>query len=97
MHIGNEHAYIALQEPHPGIVPATPHKAYCNFGVNHIGMIIDDAAATEALLLEQGYEPSSDMIVDTHRKRIYFFDKTGFEWEMVEYTSDSFEDRYLYE
>ena len=97
MHIGNEHAYFSLQEPHSGFAPASPNEGYVNFGVNHIGIIIEDAAATEALLLKQGYKPSSDMIVDTHRKRIYFFDKTGVEWEMTEYTSDVFEERYLYE
>jgi len=96
-HIGNEHSYIALQEPHPGFDPKSPHEAYRNHGVNHIGLIIDDAAATEKLLLEKGFKPNGPMMNDTYRKRIYFFDHTGLEWEMVEYLSDSPADKYLYE
>ena len=37
------------------------------------------------------------MITETFRKRIYFYDNTGIEWEMVEYLSDSPDEKYLYE
>lgn len=96
-HVGNEHSYLALQEPHPGAEPRFPNESYLNHGVNHIGLIISDAQATEKLLLEKGFKSNGPMLNDTYRKRIYFFDHTGIEWEMVEYLSDSPEDRYLYE
>ena len=97
VHIGNEQYYFALQEPHPGFDPQSPHEAYRNIGVNHLCLTIDDAAATEKLLLEQGYKPNGPMINETYRKRIYFFDRTGIEWEMVQYLSDAPDEKYLYE
>lgn len=97
VHVGNEHSYFALQEPHPGFESLAPLATYRNHSVNHIGLIIDNAAATEKLLLAKGYKPNGPMMKDTYRKRIYFYDKTGFEWEMVEYLSDSPEDKFLYE
>ncbi len=97
VHIGNNKSYFALQEPHPGCTVNSPHQTYRNLGVNHIGLIIEDAVATEALLLKNGYQANGPMVIESHRRRIYFYDHTGFEWEMVEYTSDSPSDRYLYE
>lgn len=96
-HVGNEESYIALQEPHPGFESMAPLETYRNHGVNHIGLIIENADRTEKKLLEKGYKPNGPMIVDTHRKRIYFYDQAGFEWEMVEYLSESFDEKYLYE
>ncbi len=97
VHIGNEESYIALQEPHPGFESMAPLETYRNHGVNHIGLIVEDAAKIEKKLLDKGFKPNGPMIVETHRKRLYFYDQAGFEWEMVEYLSDSFDDKYLYE
>jgi len=97
VHIGNEDSYIALQEPHPGFESMAPLQTYRNHGINHIGVIIQDATNAEKKLLARGYKPNGPMLVEKHRKRLYFYDKAGFEWEMVEYLSDSFEDKYLYE
>jgi len=96
-HIGNDHSYLALQEPHPGFDPQPPHEAYRNLGVNHICLTITDATATEKLLLQSGFKPNGPMINDTHRKRLYFYDHTGVEWELVEYLSAKPSERYLYE
>ena len=97
VHVGNEQSYFALQEPHPGFEPQSPHEAYRNFGVNHLCLTIDDAAAVEKLLLQNGYKPNGPMIEETYRKRIYFYDHTGIEWEMIEYLSDLPDKKYLYE
>ncbi len=97
VHIGNDECYLALQESHPGFSAQAPHTTYRNFGVNHIGLIIDNAQATETLLLENGYKPNGPIVAESFRKRIYFFDHAGFEWEMVEYASVNPKERYLYE
>ena len=97
VHIGNEHYYFALQEPHPGVDPRAPNEAYINNGINHLCLTIDDAEAIEKQLLDKGYKPNGPMITETFRKRIYFYDNTGIEWEMVEYLSDSPDEKYLYE
>jgi len=97
VHIGNDECYFALQASYPGIEAQSPHVTYHNHGVNHIGIVIDDASATEAVLLKNGFEPNGPLINDTHRKRIYFYDRAGFEWEMLEYSSASVDEKYLYE
>ncbi|WP_241836728.1 VOC family protein [Salinivibrio sp. IB574] len=98
VHVGNEHCYFALQEPNPSSEPSIqPRSAYKSQGVNHIGLIIDDIDTIRERLLEKGYQPNGSMAHETHRKRMYFYDKAGFEWELVAYSSDKAEERYLYE
>jgi len=97
VHIGNDDCYLALQAPYPGIDPQSPQLTYHNIGVNHIGLVIDDAAGTESLLLKNGFKPNGSMVTETHRKRIYFYDRSGFEWEMIEYSTRDPKEKYLYE
>jgi len=97
VHIGNEECYIALQEPHLGVSPETPHERYENIGVNHVAMIVEDVSAVEKNLIAAGFKKNPDEISETHRKRVYFYDASGFEWEFVEYYSDLPQERYLYE
>ncbi len=97
VHVGNDQGYIALQAAHVGAQPVTSNETYVNYGVNHLGLIIDDAAAVEAGLVDAGYRRNGPMIQDSHRRRLYFYDDAGFEWELVEYMSDDPAERYLYE
>ena len=97
VHIGNNDSYIALQEIHSGFAGKFPPEAYVNYGVNHLCMIIDDAIAVEQRLLSAGYRRKGPTLFDSHRKRLYFYDDSGLEWELVEYTSDDPAERYLYE
>ena len=96
-HIGNDESYIALQEPHLGGVAETPHERYKNIGVNHVAMVVDDVSAVEKRLLAEGFEKNPEEIAEKYRKRVYFYDDSGFEWEFVEYFSDITHERYLYE
>ncbi|MEL0629075.1 VOC family protein [Psychromonas aquatilis] len=96
-HIGNDHYYFALQEPHLEATPAFPLKTYKNHGINHIALIVEDLARIEADLIKAGYQASIDTPVEQHRKRLYFFDAFGFEWELIEYSSDIPEEKFLYE
>ncbi|EIO4107114.1 TPA: VOC family protein [Vibrio vulnificus] len=97
-HVGNEQSYFALQEPHlDSLTPNAIQKTYKNYGVNHIGLVVDNLATIENVLVEQGYRRGIIAPEETYRKRAYFFDKAGFEWELTEFLSDIPDEMYLYE
>ena len=96
-HIGNDEYYFALQEPHIGSEAEEPRKTYKNYGVNHIALVVDDISKIENKLVKAGYKRSIETPTEKYRKRLYFFDNFGFEWELVEYTSENPSEKYLYE
>ena len=87
MHIGDDDNYIALS-------PATRDgdkswKPYCGApGVNHLAYIVDDADEIEERMLAAGYKESTVANNHPHRKRVYFNDPEGNDWEFVQYFSD---------
>lgn len=97
VHIGDGESYLALQATHVGSKPLPARETYVNYGINHAGLIIDDAFSVEAALQAAGYRQNGPMLRDTHRLRLYFYDEAGFEWELVEYLTDDPVDRHLYE
>jgi len=96
-HIGNDEYYFALQESHLDSEPRKPRKAYKNFGINHIALVVEDISKVETQLINAGYKRSIDTPTEEYRKRLYFFDHSGFEWELVEYSSKNPSEKYLYE
>lgn len=96
-HIGNDSFYIALQEPHLVDEPTDGCTSYENSGVNHLALIVSDIDKIEQELVQAGYQKSVDTPVEKYRKRIYYYDNEGFEWELIEYLSDDPSERYLYE
>ena len=97
MHIGNNEFYFALQESPLETEPKKPNQTYINFGFNHIGLVVNNIDDIEKQLIEADYKKGIDTPKETFRKRIYYFDTAGFEWELVEYLSESIDDRFLYE
>jgi len=97
IHIGNDEHYFALQESHIGSEPEKQRKAYKNYGVNHISLVVDDISKIESELVKAGYKRSIETPIEKYRKRLYFFDDFGFEWELVEYSSHNPNEKYLYE
>ena len=86
LHVGTHETYIALEE----IIPPfeTDRKAYREPGINHVGFVVDDLDALIRRLQDAGYE-TSDLAEDVpYRKRTYIFDKSGNEWEFVQYLTD---------
>lgn len=96
-HVGNGECYFALQESHFGSEPDSPRTTYKNYGVNHIAIVVDDILKVENELVKYGYKRSIETPKEKYRKRLYFFDNFGFEWELVEYTSQEPEKMFLYE
>lgn len=71
--------------------------AYKNYGVNHLAWVVDDLDAVVNRLETKGYEKGIGVALEQYRKRAYFYDAAGFEWEMVEYLSNDAQERNLYE
>ncbi|ARV07981.1 glyoxalase [Polaribacter sp. SA4-10] len=97
MHIGNNEYYFALQEAHLGANPKKQNQTYINYGCNHIGLVVNNIDAIEKKLIKARYNKGIDTPIEKFRKRIYYYDNAGFEWELVEYSSKNTEDKFLYE
>lgn len=93
-HFGNEHTYFALQQiEKPGEesdITVEPFKASDRFRLLHIGLEVDDVETLMARLEAGGYSPSNTEDLDSHpwRRRVYYLDGNGMEWEFVQYLSE---------
>ena len=96
-HIGVGDCYIALQEPHLGSEPTDTRRPYKDFGVNHIGWVVEDFDGVIARLAASGYEEGIPGESNAFRRRAYFYDTAGFEWEIVAYLTDKPEERFSYD
>ncbi len=97
VHIGTEQHYIALQEPHLDATPQSALPTYKSYGVNHLSWVVDDLASVIKRLEEGGYKKGNPVQPEPYRKRVYYYDAAGFEWEIVQYLSDKPEERNSYE
>ncbi len=81
LHIGTETNYIALTE-----VEGAKPMAH----LRHIGVQVDDIEALIERLHRAGIEPSDASSLDSHpyRRRVYYVDDNGLDWEFVEYLSE---------
>ena len=84
VHLGTAETYIALSPAEAS--PDQPWAPYSGLpGVNHLGYEVEDAEALRARMLAAGYEEST--VPNAHRKRVYFLDPEGNDWEFVQYLS----------
>jgi catechol 2,3-dioxygenase-like lactoylglutathione lyase family enzyme len=87
VHLGTDTVYVALHE-----ATAESHETWVPYagkpGLNHLGFEVDDVAALRARLAAAGYQDSTVPNAHPHRKRVYFADAEGNDWEFVEYRSD---------
>lgn len=83
IHVGSEDHYVALH----GGGDAAPLIGTFSKGrpLNHIGVEVDDLAATEARVIAAGLRPFSHADYEPGR-RFYFLDPDGIEYEVVSYT-----------
>lgn len=85
LHLGTATSYVALEAPHePGERMQRPYR---DPGINHLGFVVEDAAAVRLRLLEAGYTEGIQAGPHPHRVRIYFYDRDGIEYEFVQYLS----------
>ncbi len=96
VHVGNDETYVALNEatedaPEPWI----PYAG--RPGTNHLGYEVDDAEGIRERLSAAGYADSTVPNRHPHRRRVYFHDDEGNDWEFVEYSTDDPSLRHDYE
>jgi len=96
VHVGNDDAYLALNEAtRDAAEPWVPYDG--KPGLNHLGFEVDDVAALRARLAAAGYPDTTVHNAHPHRRRVYFNDLEGNDWEFVEYLSDDPAARHDYE
>ena len=86
-HYGLDETYMALMQstnepqqrwiPHAGLP-----------GVNHLAYVVDDVDALHARLTAAGYKNTTPPNNHPYRKRVYFNDPDGNDWEFLQYLSD---------
>jgi catechol 2,3-dioxygenase-like lactoylglutathione lyase family enzyme len=65
--------------------------------VNHLAFVVADVDACAARLDAAGFQRSIATKEHPARKRVYFYDKGGLEWELIQYLTDVMEDRHSYD
>lgn len=86
VHVGSDDTYLALSQASQQ--PAEPWVPYAGKpGLNHLGYEVDDAAALRARLAAAGYRESTVPNAHPGRRRVYFYDPEGNDWEFIEYLS----------
>ena len=86
VHVGTHDTYIALGEAR-----ADSERHWMPYsgepGVNHLAYEVDDVEALGVRLKAAGYRESTPPNAHPHRKRVYFNDPEGNDWEFVQYFS----------
>ena len=87
VHIGTDDTYIALTQS--TVEPERRWTPYTGVpGVNHLAYEVDDVEAVRERLKSAGYQDSTVPNNHPYRKRVYFYDRDGNDWEFVQYLSD---------
>jgi catechol 2,3-dioxygenase-like lactoylglutathione lyase family enzyme len=86
VHIGNQETYIALSP-----AKAEVEKRWMPYrgmpGVNHLAYEVDDVEALRERMKSGGYRDSTPPNAHPYRKRQYFYDPEGNDWEFIQYLS----------
>lgn len=85
VHVGDADTYIALNRAREPVPPGT--RSYYAPGFNHLGFVVEDLDALRARLLAAGYREVIYPNQHPARRRAYFEDPQGEEWEFVQYLS----------
>lgn len=85
IHVGDADTYIALNRVR-STTPARAHS-YHSPGFNHLGFVVEDLDAVRVRLLAGGYKEETYPNQHPARRRAYFTDPEGAEWEFVQYLS----------
>ena len=86
VHVGTAETYLALNQAYAE--PERPWTPYQGLpGVNHLAYEVDDVEALCERMKAAGYRDSTPPNKHPHRKRRYFYDAEGNDWEFVQYLS----------
>ena len=96
VHVGTDDCYLALTE-----AAGDSERTWVPYGdepgVNHLCFVVDDAEAVRERLAAAGYTDSTPENNHPHRKRVYFYDPEGNDWEFLQYLSEEVAERNDYE
>lgn len=96
VHVGTDETYIALtQAKSDEKRRGAPYKG--RPGLNHLAYVMDDVTALRDRLKTAGFAESTPPNRHPYRKRIYFYDPEGNDWEFVQYLSEDSAERHDYE
>lgn len=96
VHVGTDDTYIALQQADTD--RDTKWEPYSGApGVNHLAFEVDNVDSLRDGLLAAGYKESTVPNKHPFRKRIYFYDPEGNDWEFIQYFSEDPKERNDYE
>lgn len=83
VHVGDADSYLALYRPNKALSPMGDTYSRTG-GMNHLGIIVDDIATTEARVKTAGYRPHNHADYEPGL-RFYFDGPDGIEIEVVQY------------
>jgi catechol 2,3-dioxygenase-like lactoylglutathione lyase family enzyme len=87
VHIGTDDTYIALTQS--TVEPEQHWTPYVGLpGINHLAYEVNDVEALRERLRAAGYKDSTISNKHPYRKRVYFYDPDGNDWEFIQYLSD---------
>ena len=85
-HVGTNDTYIALNQAKADSErDRMPYRG--EPGLNHLAYEVDDVDSLRLRLKAAGYRDSTVPNAHPHRKRVYFYDPDGNDWEFVQYFS----------
>ena len=84
VHLGTEETYIALNQAKGPLRPMRKGSP-----LNHLAYEVADVEILRTRLHKAGYEENT-LVPNAHpyRRRVYFYDPEGSEWEFVQYLSN---------
>jgi len=88
VHVGTDDYYVALNERRP--------EDTRDRGFNHLAWVVDDVVALRDRLRAAGFQETGVAEEHPHRRRVYFHDRDGREWEFVQYLSENSVERHDY-
>ncbi|NKB32073.1 MAG: VOC family protein [Pseudomonadales bacterium] len=85
-HFGDDNSYIALTEVKGTRIPKE---------LRHIGLVVEDIDALMTRLAAAGYDPADPSALNEHpyRRRVYYIDGNGLDWEFIQYLTDNVKHR----
>ena len=92
LHIGTDDTYIALGEATQNSAERW-HPYSGQPGLNHLGYEVADVEVLRERMVDNGYRESTVPNEHPHRKRVYFYDPEGNDWEFVQYFTHKPEER----
>lgn len=98
LHFGNDDFYLSVyQATSNNRSEKAPYDG--SPGINHLGFVVEDAELVRQRLLQAGFEESTVENEHPARRRLYFNDEEGNDWEFVQYFSQDPRQRndYLHE